>query len=56
MSTKQYVYGWENNAKRRILYRKRCRALAYGKMNSVLIEFENGNKEVVSRHALRRSE
>jgi len=30
--------------------------LARGKMNSVLVEFENGHKEVISRYALRLQE
>lgn len=53
MTTKQYVYGWKNNAKRRNLHGKQCRVLVWGKMNSVLVEFKDGNKEVISRHALR---
>ncbi len=56
MPIKQYVYSWKNNAKRKTLYGKRCRALAWGKMNSVLVEFENGMREVISRHALRLKE
>jgi len=53
MSTREYVYGWKNNTKRQSLYGKQCRVLVWGKMNSVLVEFEDGNKEVISRHALR---
>jgi len=53
MSIKQYVYGWKNNAKRQSLYGKKCWALAWGKMNSVLVEFKDGNREIVSRRALR---
>jgi len=56
MLTKQYVYGWKNNRKRQALYGKRCRVLARGGMNSALVEFENGQKEIISRNALRRSE
>lgn len=36
------------------LYGQRCRVLARGKMNSVLIEFENGLRHVVSRYAIRK--
>lgn len=50
----EYIYGWKNNPKRQSLYGKRCKALARGKKNSVLVEFENGDKEVVSRNALRK--
>jgi len=53
METKQYIYGWKNNAKRRALYGRRCRALARGKMNSVLVEFEDGNREIISRRAIK---
>jgi len=53
MTTKIYIYGWKNNPKRRALYGRRCQALAWGRMNSVLVEFEDGNKEVISRRALR---
>lgn len=53
MATKQYVYSWKNNPKRQALYGRRCRALARGRMNSMLVEFEDGEKEVISRHALR---
>ena len=54
MKIKKYIYGWKNNAKRRTLYGRRCWVLAWGKMNSVLVEFEDGNKEVISRHALKK--
>ncbi|MBA7674067.1 hypothetical protein ES703_82274 [subsurface metagenome] len=53
MVTKTYIYSWKNNPRRQALYGKRCRTLAWGRMNSVLVEFEDGNKEVISRHALR---
>ena len=50
----QYTYRWKNNPKRLELYGKPCRILARGRMNSALVEFAAGNKEVVSRNALRR--
>jgi len=31
-----------------------CRVLVYGKMNSILVEFEDGFKVVTSRYAVRR--
>jgi len=49
-----YTYSWRNNPKRRAMYGKQCKALAWGKKNSVLVEFEDGNKEVISRNALRK--
>lgn len=49
-----YRYTWANNPKRAELKGRRCRVLARGKLNSALIEFENGQREVVSRRTLRR--
>ncbi len=51
----QYYYAWKNNSKRATLYHRHCRVLARGKMNSALVEFENGQKEIISRNALRRN-
>ncbi len=34
---------------------RRCRVLARGKLNSALVEFEGGEKAVVSRNALRKA-
>jgi hypothetical protein len=49
-----YYYAWKNNSKRATLYKRICRVVARGRMNSCLIEFENGQREVVSRNAIRR--
>lgn len=49
-----YVYTWSNNLKRAALKGRRCRVLARLAMNSAVIEFENGQRECVSRNALRR--
>ena len=51
---KPYIYGWKNNVKRQALYGKKCHVLMRGRMNSALVEFENGQKEIISRNALRR--
>lgn len=48
-----YIYGWKNNPKRQALFGLKCKILAHGKKNSVLIRLSNGNKEIVSRRALR---
>lgn len=32
-----------------------CRVLAYGRMNNILVEFEDGYKVVTSRYAVRRN-
>ncbi len=49
-----YRFAWRNNAKRATLYHRRCRVLARGGKNSVLVEFDNGQREIVSRYALRK--
>ncbi len=50
-----YVYAWGNNAKRAELKGRACEVLARGAMSSVLVRFEDGRREVVSRRALRRA-
>ena len=50
----EYVYRWKNNSKRQSLYGRICQVLARGKMNSALVEFENGQREIISRNALRK--
>lgn len=57
-----HYYAWRNSPdfglcpcpKRRTLYRRRCRIVARGTMNSRLIEFEDGQREIVSGNAIRR--
>ena len=34
---------------------QRCRVIARGRMNSVLVEFEDGFRVVTSRYAIRRA-
>ena len=48
-----YVWHW----RKRLSERKgqRCRIVALGGMNSVMIEFEDGLKVVTSRFALRKA-
>jgi hypothetical protein len=50
-----YFYRWKNNSKRAELYGKRCRVILRTIRNSALVEFENGQKEVISRNALRKA-
>lgn len=47
-------YVWRNNAKRATMYNRPCRIVARGTMNSIMIEFEDGQREIVSRYAVRR--
>ena len=51
-----YIYPWGNNEKRATMKGKRFRVITRGKRNSALIEFEDGQKEVISRNALRKAE
>lgn len=51
--TYPYRYAWRANGKYKNLFRQRCRVLARGALNSALVEFRNGNREIVSRNALR---
>lgn len=46
-------YAWGNNPKRARLKERRCRVLAVGRMQTVLVEFENGERVTTSVRALR---
>jgi hypothetical protein len=48
-----YRYAWKNNSKRVTLYGRPCRIVARGAMNSIMIAFEDGQTEIVSRNAVR---
>ena len=55
MSEQLYTFSWGNNAKRLTLKGRRCRILAVGTMNTVMVEFtDNGEVCTVSRRALRK--
>jgi hypothetical protein len=49
-----HYYAWANNTKRCGMVYRPCRIVARGRMNSVMIEFRDGTREIVSRRALRR--
>jgi hypothetical protein len=50
-----HVYAWRNNEKRATLYGRKCRILARTpNRRSLVIEFEDGQREIVSRRAVRR--
>lgn len=53
MSDFDRIYVWGNNAKRARFKGRACRVVARAKMNSVLLEFEDGERLVTSRHAIR---
>ena len=51
----KYVYRWRNNEKRETLYGRVFRVIAWFKMNSCWVKFEdNGQEECISRNAIRR--
>lgn len=49
-----YYYAWKNNSKRKELYKKPMRILARLSLNSAIVEFENGDRECISRNAIRK--
>lgn len=49
-----YFFAWANNPQRAAMVYRPCRVLASGRMGSVLVEFRDGQREIVSRRALRR--
>jgi len=55
-ATWDYIFHWKNTPEREKLFGKRCRILSTGsRLRSILIEFEDGHKEVVSQRAIRRA-
>lgn len=54
MNKFQYIYSWQNNPKRETFKGRKCRILASGKMGTCMLEFENGEKTITSRRALRK--
>ena len=49
-----YIYAWGNNPKRMTLKGRKCRIIARLTLNSAVVEFENGQREVISCNALRK--
>lgn len=55
MSEYNYYYAWGNNDKRKTMKWRKCAIIVRGKtMNSCMIEFENGQREIVSRNSIRK--
>jgi len=50
----KYIYMWGNNPIRAKYKGKICRVLQRFALNSILIEFENGDRLITSRNALRK--
>ena len=51
-----HKFVWGNNEKRAELKDRLCRILAHGAKGSVVVEFENGQRECISRRAIRRKD
>lgn len=54
MDKYNYYYNWGNNTKRATLKNRRMKVLARGTMNSAMVEFKNGQREIISRNAIRK--
>ena len=52
MMTHKFI--WGNNEKRATLKGRFCRIKATGAKGSVVVEFENGQRECISRRAIRK--
>ena len=53
MTDPRYVYRWRKW--RPELWRRTCRVIARGRLNSALVVFADGTRHVVSRNAIRRA-
>jgi len=52
-----YRFDWGNNSKRATLKGRICHVIKRGGKNSCMVEFvDNGQREIVSRNALRKVE
>jgi hypothetical protein len=49
-----HIYNWGNNSKRKSMKGRACQILAVGALRSALIEFTNGQREIVARWALKK--
>lgn len=55
MTRREFEYAWGNNPRRAELKGKPCTIVAHGsRMYSVLVEFEDGQRVVTSRRALKK--
>jgi len=54
LSDLPFAYFWYWKARLPERKGQRCRVLTRGRMNSVLVEFEDGYKVITSRYALRK--
>ena len=49
-----YRFVWRNNSRRAQLYNRHCRIVTRGRMNTILVEFEDGTRVTTSGNALRK--
>lgn len=50
-----YYFAWKNGEKWATLYQRRFRVIARSpRLNQALVEFEGGQREVISRQAIRK--
>ncbi len=52
--SERYLFRWKNNPRRAELFGRCCRILERGSQNTVLVEFENGERVTTSGRALKR--
>lgn len=50
-----HVWYWRKKPEGQDRKDQRCRVLARGKMNSIVVEFEDGYRVITSRYAVRRA-
>jgi hypothetical protein len=57
VSSFDHIWYWTTKARPALGDRKgqRCRVLARGKLNSIMVQFEDGHKVITSRYAVRRA-
>ena len=51
-----YIFTWGNNPKRATMKGRKCRITARGGRNSIRIEFEDGQREIVSGTSIQRTD
>ena len=54
MTVYTHIYRWGNNPKRKMLKGRKCRIISKGAMRSCMIEFEGGQREIVSVRSMRK--
>jgi hypothetical protein len=55
MGEAPYIWYWRKKPEGQDRKGAPCRVLARGKMNSIMVEFEDGYRVITSRYAVRRS-